>query len=193
MEKAENLYSKLSAIDVSDKIKKKGKLSYLSWPFAWGELKKNCPAANYKVYENELGKIYWDDGKTAWVKVGVTAEDLEHIEYLPIMDFKNASIPAAKVTSFDANKAIQRAMVKAIARHGLGLYIYAGEDLPEQEAVPVNENLNSVLKEIARVKKDDEPSLIDFMSEKGLTGKDVLELNDKGLADLLNDMKKVFN
>jgi hypothetical protein len=58
---------------------------------------------------------------------------LEHIEYLPVMDYRNQSIPADKVTSFDVNKAIQRGLTKAVARHGLGLYIYAGEDLPEDE------------------------------------------------------------
>ncbi len=64
-------------------------------------------------------------------KTGVTINGLEHIEYLPVMDYKNKSIPADKVTSFDVNKAIQRSLTKALARHGLGLYIYAGEDLPE--------------------------------------------------------------
>jgi hypothetical protein len=58
---------------------------------------------------------------------------IEHIEYLPVMDFRNASIPVEKVTSFDVNKAIQRSLTKAVARHGLGLYVYAGEDLPEEE------------------------------------------------------------
>ena len=62
--------------------------------------------------------------------------ELEHIEYLPVMDMKNASIPLGQITSFAVNKAIQRSLTKAIARHGLGLYIYAGEDLPEEEPVP---------------------------------------------------------
>ena len=67
---------------------------------------------------------------------GSTTE-LEHIEYLPVMDMKNASIPLGQITSFAVNKAIQRSLTKAIARHGLGLYIYAGEDLPEEEPMPV--------------------------------------------------------
>lgn len=61
--------------------------------------------------------------------------ELEHIEYLPVMDMRNASIPLGSITSFHVNKAIQRALVKAIARHGLGLFIYAGEDYPEEEPV----------------------------------------------------------
>lgn len=68
---------------------------------------------------------------TAWVKTGVTIEDVEHIEYLPVMNNYNKSIPLAEITSFNVNSSIQRSLTKAIARHGLGLYIYAGEDLPE--------------------------------------------------------------
>jgi hypothetical protein len=86
------------------------------------------------VYENAQGWNYHTDGKTCWVKTGVTVEGKEYIEFLPVMDLKNRSIPAEAVTSFDVNKAIQRSLTKAVARHGLGLYIYAGEDLPEDEA-----------------------------------------------------------
>ena len=68
------------------------------------------------------------DGRTCWVKTGVTIENLEHIEYLPVMDYKNKSILLENITSFDVNKAIQRSLTKALARHGLGLYVYAGED-----------------------------------------------------------------
>lgn len=126
-------FSELNKIDVSDKIEKKNGLSYLSWAFAWGELKKRYPDSTYTIYENAQGFNYHTDGKTAWVKTGVTVCGLEHIEYLPVMDYRNNSIPVDKLTSFDVNKAIQRSLTKAVARHGLGLYIYAGEDLPEDE------------------------------------------------------------
>lgn len=129
----ENYFNDLNAVNVSDKVEKKNNLSYLSWAFAWGEVKKRFPDANYKVYEREDGCIYWTDGKTAWVKTGVTVNGIEHIEYLPVMDFKNNSLPLDKITSFDVNKTIQRSLTKACARHGLGLYIYAGEDLPEED------------------------------------------------------------
>lgn len=128
----ENYFNDLNAVNVSDKVEKKNNLSYLSWAFAWGEIKKRFPDANYKVYERDDGCIYWTDGKTAWVKTGVTVNGIEHIEYLPVMDFRNNSIPLEKITSFDVNKTIQRSLTKACARHGLGLYIYAGEDLPEE-------------------------------------------------------------
>jgi len=129
----DNYFKNLSDINVSEKIEKKNNLSYLSWAFCWAEVKKIHPFTAYTVYENAQGWNYHTDGKTCWVKTGVTIEGLEHIEYLPVMDNRNASIPADKVTSFDVNKAIQRSLTKACARHSLGLYIYAGEDLPEGE------------------------------------------------------------
>ena len=126
-----SVFEKLSVINVNDKKSKKNNLDYLSWAFAWSEVKKVYPEANSKVYENEQGLNYHTDGRTAWVKVGMTIEGLEHIEYLPVMDYRNQSIPVEKLTSMDVNKTIQRGLVKAIARHGLGLYIYANEDLPD--------------------------------------------------------------
>ena len=133
MDKAINYFNELNTIDVNDKIEKKNGLSYLSWAFAWGELKKRYPEATYTIYENAQGFNYHTDGRTAWVKTGVTVEGIEHIEYLPVMDYRNNSISVDKLTSFDVNKAIQRSLTKAVARHGLGLYIYAGEDLPSDD------------------------------------------------------------
>jgi hypothetical protein len=133
-----NYFERLNAINVNENTKKKDKLTYLSWAWAWAEVKKLHPDAIYTIYENADGWLYHTDGKTCWVKTGVTIPtdkgDIEHIEYLPVMDFRNKSIPAESVTSYDVNKAIQRSLTKACARHGLGLYIYAGEDLPEEEA-----------------------------------------------------------
>ena len=130
--KMDNYFSVLNGINVNDKTEKKNGLTYLSWAWAWGEVKKLFPDATYTIYENDRGWNYHTDGKTCWVKTGVTVNGIEHIEYLPVMDFKNKSIPADSVTSFDVNKAIQRSLTKALARHGLGLYIYAGEDLPQE-------------------------------------------------------------
>lgn len=129
-----SVFEVLNNINVNGHTEKKNNLTYLSWAWAWAEVKKAYPTAKYTVYENELGWNYFSDGKTCWVKTGVEIDGLEHIEYLPVMDFKNKSIPVETVTSFDVNKAIQRSLTKACARHGLGLYIYAGEDLPEDEA-----------------------------------------------------------
>ena len=130
---SENYFVQLNSINVNDKTEKKNGLTYLSWAWAWGEVKKLHPDAIYTIYENDAGWNYHTDGRTCWVKTGVTIGGIEHIEYLPVMDHRNKSISAENVTSFDVNKAIQRSLTKAVARHGLGLYIYAGEDLPEGE------------------------------------------------------------
>ena len=131
METQKSTFSVLNAINCNEHTEAKNGLTYLSWSWAWQIAKTNFPDAQYTIYENADGWNYHTDGRTAWVKTGVTINGLEHIEYLPVMDSRNRSIPVENVTSFDVNKAIQRSLTKAIARHGLGLYIYAGEDLPD--------------------------------------------------------------
>ena len=126
-----SVFAELNAVNCNEHTERKGQLTYLSWAWAWAEVKKRYPGAFYTIYEDAEGRPYFTDGRTCWVKTGVTIEGLEHIEYLPVMDSRNQSIPYAEVTSFDMNKSIQRSLTKACARHGLGLYIYAGEDLPE--------------------------------------------------------------
>lgn len=140
-----SVFETLSAINVSGKTEKKNGLTYLSWAYAWAEVKKIYPNATYKVYERDTqyGPVnYFTDGMTCWVKVGVAIEGLEHVEMLPVMDYKNQAIPLAKVNACNVNKAVQRCITKAIGRHGLGLYVYAGEDYPYsapmQPAQPAN-------------------------------------------------------
>lgn len=181
----ENYFTELSNINVNDKIEKKNGLSYLAWAFAWGELKKRHPDADYTVYENKDQWNYFTDGKTCWVKTGVTVNGLEHIEYLPVMDFKNRSIPADGVTSFDVNKAIQRSLTKAVARHGLGLYIYAGEDLPEDgEKFKTNvydtpgSARGNLMVEIRKLCKDD--ALVDEACKRKF-GKSIAQLDNDEL------------
>jgi hypothetical protein len=134
-----NYFKELDSINVNDFTEQKNGLTYLSWAYAWRELKKMFQKSFYTIYENEKGWNYHTDGRTAWVKTGVTVvlnsvdeTKIEHIEYLPIMDYKNRSIALDKVTSFEVNKTIQRSLTKAVARHGLGIYVYAGEDLPSE-------------------------------------------------------------
>ena len=131
----ESVFEQLSKVNVNNKTDKKGKFTYLSWAFDWAELKKLYPEAQSTVYHDELtNKPYFGAGEAGvLVKVGVTVNGVEHINYLPCMDFKNKAIAEEDVSMMDVNKAIQRATVKAIGLHGLGLYIYAGEDLPEEE------------------------------------------------------------
>lgn len=138
MDNKKSVFETLNSINCNEHVEKKNGLSYLSWAWAWAEVKKAFPGATYTIYENPQGWNYFSDGNTCWVKTGVTIEGIEHIEELPVMDYKNRSIPLGNVTSYDINKSIQRSLTKACARHGLGLYIYAGEDLPEGESVQVS-------------------------------------------------------
>ena len=190
-----SVFEKLFQINVNDHIEKKNGLSYLSWPYAWAEVKKLYPTANYKVYEAEDGCIYFNDGRTAWVKTGVTVEGLEHIEYLPIMDYRNKSIPVENITSFDVNKTIQRSLTKALARHGLGLYLYAGEDLPEVEVEKISARDAQVVKAIVdKVENADKlyESLLNkyhIKNFKELTVKQYVEIV-QGLNDLSESRRK---
>lgn len=129
-----NYFLDLASVDVADKVATKNGLSYLSWGGAWYELKKAFPDATYTIYENPEGWNYFTDGRTAWVKTGVTVNGIEHIETLPIMNYSNKSIPLANITSFEVNKTIQRSLTKCIARHGLGISLYfkSFEDIPEE-------------------------------------------------------------
>ena len=136
METNTSVFAVLNKINCNEHTEKKNGLTYLAWAWAWQMVKANFPDAFYTIYEDKDGIPYFTDGKTCWVKTGVTIQGLEHREYLPIMDFRNQAIPLEKVTSTDMNKAIQRSLTKCCARHGLGLYIYAGEDLPEGTEQP---------------------------------------------------------
>lgn len=187
MENNKKPFEVLNAVNVNGHTEQKNGLTYLSWAWAWAEVKKAYPDANYTIYEDANGRPYHTDGRTCWVKTGVTIEGLEHIEYLPVMDYRNASIPLEKVTSMDVNKAIQRSLTKACARHGLGLYIYAGEDLPEEEKNAKDEDL-----------RDEKESLIAVIE-------DCIDIDDltkiwktnapkwKGDADVVDSFQKAAN
>ena len=131
-----SIFETLSKINVNAFTEKKNNLTYLPWAYAWGTLKGLYPSSFYAVAENKDGWNYFTDGRTCWVKCAVTAVDGDDhqtaVEYLPVMDYRNNAVPLDQVTSTLVNKAIQRCLTKAIARLGLGLYIYAGEDLPEE-------------------------------------------------------------
>lgn len=180
-----NIFNTLNSINVNEKIEKKNGLSYLSWAWAWGEVKKAFPTATYTIYERETqhGPVnYFTDGMTCWVKTGVTINGLEHIEELPVMDHKNKSIKLDNVTSFDINKAIQRSLTKACARHGLGLYIYAGEDLPEEDK-------EAKVKEAEERRAQMEKEYIDIRRELSNIG--VNFRDDKNTVDYILNTAKI--
>ena len=204
-----SIFNTLNAINVNDKIEKKNGQSYLSWAWAWGELKKLFPNATYTIYErnSEFGPInYFTDGNTCWVKTGVTIDGLEHIEELPVMDYKNQSIRLDKISSFDVNKAIQRSLTKAVARHGLGLYIYAGEDLPEEdkethkkEAEEKRANMEKEYIEIRRALtevgvnyRDDTNTVNYILKSAKVKTQDNAKLNDHEMNRLLQVYKMIY-
>lgn len=125
-EQMTNKYAELAAVNVGDKIEKKGKLSYLSWAWAVDQLFRHDASASWAYGEPQR----WGDD-TVMVSCTVTAFGAARTMQLPVMDHHNKAI--SNPDAFAVNTAMQRCLVKAIALHGLGLYIYAGEDLPPGE------------------------------------------------------------
>jgi len=119
-------FKNLSEISVNDRTSTKNGLTYLDWASAWATIKGKYPDTTFETGTNADGRPWFDDGRTGWVNVTVTipSQDAKQTSYLPIMDFKNKSIPADMITSMDANKSNQRCLVKCLALMGLGIYIY---------------------------------------------------------------------
>ncbi|MBR2578869.1 MAG: DUF1071 domain-containing protein [Clostridia bacterium] len=157
MPKEKSVFETLFNLNVNKHIEQKNGLSYLSWPYAWAEVKKHYPDANYEIKlfgENNLPYIF-DENTGYMVFTSVTIKSVTHEMWLPVMDNANKTmksvkyvyetrykknVPVETATMFDINKTIMRCLVKNLAMFGLGLYIYAGEDLPEIE----NETISTV-------------------------------------------------
>ena len=131
--KKHSTFHKLFKVDVSKHVKKKGKYSYLSWPYAVGELKKVIPDARWGVTDAENGSPFFKTECGYFVKVWVEVKGISLSQVHPVLDNRND--PIEKPNNFQINTSIQRALAKCIALHGLGLYIFAGEDLPEPDAL----------------------------------------------------------
>jgi len=147
------LFKKLRTLNVNDRVEKKEGLSYLSWAWAWDEFKQACPDATYEVVKSPDGLPYFESEAGAMVYTKVTAEGQTHEMWLPVMDSKNKAMKrepyqyktrqgdktVEAFTMFDVNKTIMRCLVKNLAMFGLALYIFAGEDLPEEgEPEPID-------------------------------------------------------
>jgi len=140
-------------INVNDRVEKKDGLSYLTWSWAWDEFKQAYPTATYEVVKNADGLPYFESQAGAMCYTRVTVDGLTHEMWLPVMDGKNKAMKSAPYTytvrdfktkqqvektveaftMFDVNKTVMRCLVKNLAMFGLGLYIYAGEDLPSED------------------------------------------------------------
>lgn len=128
MNAPESPFVALAAVNVNDRIEKKNGLSYLSWAWAYDCLMRRDPEAEITYGEPRMF------GDTMMVYCTVTAFGKSRTAHLPVMDYKNKAI--SNPNAFEVNTAMQRCMVKAIALHGLGLYIYAGEDIPGDPTKP---------------------------------------------------------
>jgi hypothetical protein len=145
--KSLSVFERLSAINVNDKVEKKDNLTYLSWAWAWSEVKKACPDAVYHISDTQFS-----DKLGIMCHTSVTIEGETLTMWLPVMDSKNKAMKSESytystkygektvdgATMFDINKTIMRCLVKNLAMFGLGIYIYAGEDLPESETAQSN-------------------------------------------------------
>ena len=136
----QNTFEKLFKKDVSKYVKKKGKFSYLSWAYAVQELKKVCPTARWGVTKGEDGQPFFKTECGFFVEVWVDVDGVNLSQVHPVLDNRNQ--PIEKPNAFHINTSLQRALAKCIALHGLGLYIFAGEDLPEPDALTPKEEEN---------------------------------------------------
>ena len=155
VKKRENTFEKLNKVDVSKFTEKKGKFSYLSWSYAVRELLKVCPEATWEIhlFENADGtkQPYMKNGTGSFVQVSVNVDGVVRSQILPVLDNRNQPIDNAN--AFQINTSIQRCLAKAIALHGLGLYIFAGEDLPEAD--PLSSTQADELNELASKIQDE--------------------------------------
>ena len=151
----QSTFMKLYKQDVSKYSEKKGKFTYLSWAHAWSLLKKTCPDARYGVTKAEDGSPFFVTQCGFFVDVWVEVDGLSLSQIHPVLDNRNQ--PIEKPNAFHINTSIQRALAKTIALHGLGLYIFAGEDLPEPDALtPAEEdNLYDLAKPLGKKFVDD--------------------------------------
>ena len=137
MSSKQNVFETLNKVDVSEYTEKKGKFNYLSWSYAVRELLKVCPTATWEVHTFDgvdgTKQPYMKNGTGAYVQVSVNVDDIVRSQIHPVLDHRNQTIN--EPNAFEINTSIQRCLAKAIALHGLGLYIFAGEDLPEPDAL----------------------------------------------------------
>ena len=206
MTENKSVFETLFEINVNDHIEKKKDLTYLSWPYAWAEVKKKYPSATYKIHlfgEKQLPYVF-DENVGYMVFTDVTINDLTHTMWLPVMDSANKTmksnpytystkfkkdIPVEAATMFDVNKTIMRCLVKNLAMFGLGLYIYSGEDLPEIETEKISIKDANILKDIIR--KIDDGDKIYTMILNRYKVKSFRDLTQKQRSDILAGLKEI--
>ena len=205
MPKEKSIFETLFNVNLNDHIEKKNGLSYISWPYAWAEVKKYYPDANYEIKlfgENNLPYVF-DENTGYMVFTSVTIKNITHEMWLPVMDNANKTmksvkyvyetkyrknIPVETATMFDVNKAIMRCLVKNLAMFGLGLYIYAGEDLPEFQSENITDSHIKDLNNI--INKFDDP---ERLKNNILSSYNVGEFKDLSVEQYNEIVNKIKN
>ena len=142
-----NVFETLNKVDVSEHMEKKGQFNYLSWAHAVRELLKVCPTATWEVhlFDNQDGtkQPYMKNGTGSYVQVSVDVDGIVRTQLHPVLDNRNQ--PIDNPNAFQVNTSVQRCLAKAIALHGLGLYLFAGEDLPEADEL-TKKQIDTIIK-----------------------------------------------
>lgn len=178
--KQNNVFEVLSKIDVKEHIEKKGNFGYLSWAWAVRVLLQHFPEATWQVhtyFDNSVETPYMRTEAGAFVQVSVDVEGIRRTQIHPVLDHTNKTV--LEPNAFQINTAIQRCLAKAIALHGLGLYIYAGEDLPTAPDALNKEQYESIL------------NLLDIIADKDLEAKVVEQIGNETIND--SNYKAAFN
>lgn len=200
MREENNCFEILNAINVNEHTETKEKLTYLTWSWAWAEVKKIYPNVNYviKKFQNNLPYVY-DENTGYMVFTEITIENITHEMWLPVMDSKNKAmknIPyeyktkydtktVESATMFDINKTIMRCLVKNLAMFGLGLYIYSGEDLPEEETVKIKTKIEELKEKIKSF-----PNALEVIKANG---KKLSDCSEEELKTILEKLEKGEN
>ena len=207
------VFEELNAINVNDKTEKKKsggtELTYLSWTWAWAEVKKRYPDAHYEIMMHDGLPYVYDENTGYMVFTTVTIDGISHMMWLPVMDGANKAMKSKPytystkyngektveaATMFDVNKTIMRCLVKNLAMFGLGLYIYAGEDLPETEAEEQKTAQEVAKKKLEKIDDGQIEELKKTLSENGIDEAFVLSLYKlKDLSDVTNQKLENIN
>lgn len=207
------VFEELNAINVNDKTEKKKsgstELTYLSWTWAWAEVKKRYPDAHYEIMMHDGLPYVYDENTGYMVFTTVTIDGISHMMWLPVMDGANKAMKSKPytystkyngektveaATMFNVNKTIMRCLVKNLAMFGLGLYIYAGEDLPETEAEEQKTAQEVAKKKLEKIDAGQIEELKKTLSENGIDEAFVLSLYKlKDLSDVTNQKLENIN
>jgi hypothetical protein len=181
-----NYFSQLAAVNVGEHIERKGQFSYLSWPFAVAQLRQFDETATWEVRRFD-GLPYLATDCGTFVEVAVTVRGVTLSQIHPVLDSRNKPLPAPSV--FDINTSIQRCLVKAIALHGLGLYIYAGEDLPATSEEPKPEQ--QAPEPSTRARKPSAAAITPIHSGKGISPMQIAQI-ERLLEETGGDRNKLL-